>query len=78
MYIHGLSLNNGDVGVTWQLRTIDHKGVFEGKAEVSEKAGKLSDEELPLFSLYVILGDGDVNIKEKRIRLTMGYLKLEL
>ncbi|GAB6946932.1 hypothetical protein JCM16161A_10620 [Vulcanisaeta sp. JCM 16161] len=76
--IHGLSLNDGDVSVTWQLRAVDHKGVFENKPEVAKATSKLGDEEFPPFLLYVILGDGDVNVEEKSVRLYMGRSKLEL
>ncbi|WP_243670869.1 hypothetical protein [Vulcanisaeta sp. JCM 16161] len=62
----------------WHLMALDHKGVFKDKSEVVEVASGLSDEEFPMFVLYAILGDGDVNIKKKRIRLIMGHSKLEL
>ncbi|MGC8605999.1 MAG: hypothetical protein ACP5GZ_01415 [Vulcanisaeta sp.] len=78
MIINGLNVNNGDVSVIWQLRAIDHKDAFGSKAEVVEVAGGLGDDEFPLFLLFVVLGDGNVNVKERRVRLYMGYSKLEL
>ncbi|WP_243669825.1 hypothetical protein [Vulcanisaeta sp. JCM 16161] len=41
-------------------------------------ASRLDNEEFPTFTLYTVLGDGDVNIKWKWVRLTMGHSKLEL
>ncbi|WP_243671718.1 hypothetical protein [Vulcanisaeta sp. JCM 16161] len=78
MRISGLGINDGDVGVTWQLRATDHRGVFKSKSDVAEEAGRLGDEEFPTFTLYAVLGDGDVNIKKKRVGLTMGKSKLGL
>ncbi|WP_054857997.1 hypothetical protein [Vulcanisaeta sp. JCM 16159] len=52
--------------------------MFKDKAEVAEEASRLGDEEFPTFTLYVVLGDGGVNVKEKRVRLYMGRSKLEL
>ncbi len=78
MYIHGLNLNDSGVSVMWRLMAVDHKGAFKNKAEVAEEASKLGDEEFPTFMLYAILGDGNVNVKEKSVRLTMGKSKLEL
>ncbi len=77
MYISGLGLNN-DVKVTWRLIAIDHKDTFESKAEVAKEAGGLGDDEFPLFLLFAVLGDGNVNVKKRLIRLYMGYSKLEL
>ncbi len=73
-----MGLNDSDVSVMWRLKAIDYKGVFESKAEVAEAASRLGDEEFPIFTLYAVLGDGDVNVKEKSVRLTMGHSKLEL
>ncbi|GAB6946572.1 hypothetical protein JCM16161A_07020 [Vulcanisaeta sp. JCM 16161] len=78
MWINGLGLNDGDVSIKWHLMALDHKGVFESKAEVAEAASRLDNEEFPTFTLYAVLGDGYVNVKEKKVRLTMGSSKLEL
>ncbi|WP_243671412.1 hypothetical protein [Vulcanisaeta sp. JCM 16161] len=78
MWINGLGLNDGDVSVRWQLRATDHRSVFKEKAEVAEEAGELGEEKFPTFVLYIILGDGGVNIKKKRVGLYMGKSKLEL
>ncbi|WP_243668796.1 hypothetical protein [Vulcanisaeta sp. JCM 16161] len=78
VYINGLSLNNGYVSVMWYLRAVDRRGVFESKAVVAEEAGKLDVEDFLAFLLFVALGDGDVNVKRKRARLTMGSSKVEL
>ncbi|WP_243666562.1 hypothetical protein [Vulcanisaeta sp. JCM 16159] len=78
MHISGLSLNDGDVGIMWQLRATDHKGVFKDKSEVAEEASKLGDEEFLLFVLYAVFGDGSVITESKEIRLAMGHSKLEL
>ncbi|WP_446751723.1 hypothetical protein [Vulcanisaeta sp. JCM 16161] len=78
MRIDGLGLNDGDIGVMWHLRAIDHRDVFKDKADVAEDASRLGDEEFPIFTLYAVLGDGDVDVKEKSVRLTMGHSKLGL
>ncbi|WP_243666209.1 hypothetical protein [Vulcanisaeta sp. JCM 16159] len=78
MYISGLTLNDGDISVVWQLMAVDHRDVFKDKAEVAEEASRLGDEEFPTFILYVVLSDGDADVEEKMVRLTMGHSKLGL
>ncbi|WP_054854860.1 hypothetical protein [Vulcanisaeta sp. JCM 16161] len=66
------------MNIKWQLKAVDHRGVFKNKLEVAEETSKLGDGEFPTFTLYAVLSDGDVNAKRKRVRLYMGYSKLEL
>ncbi len=78
MGIHGININDGYVSVIWCLWAIDHKDEFRNKIDVAEKASKLNDKEFLLFTLFLILGDGNVDLERKMIGLTMGKLKREL
>ncbi len=78
VYISGVSLNDSSINITWQLRAIDYKGVFKGKADVVKETGRLGEEEFPTFVVYIVFGDGEVNVKRKDFRLTMGKSKLGL
>ncbi|WP_243676187.1 hypothetical protein [Vulcanisaeta distributa] len=77
MYLHGVGLND-HVSITWNLMAIDHKGVFEDKAEVSKQAGGLGYDDFMAFLLFAILGDGDISARWKSIRLVMGKSKREV
>ncbi len=78
MYVHGLNINGDDAKITWQLRATDHKDALKSKAEITEEVLKLDDEEFPMFLLFAVLGDGDVNVEDKIVRLTIGGSKYEL
>ncbi|MGC9153076.1 MAG: hypothetical protein ACP5GY_05000 [Vulcanisaeta sp.] len=71
----GLSLNEDDVGITWRLRAVDYKGMFKGRAEVAERVLELNDEDFMGFLLLAVLCDGDIDVKKRMIRLTMGESK---
>ncbi|WP_054854356.1 hypothetical protein [Vulcanisaeta distributa] len=51
--------------------------MFEGKVVVAEQASELNNEDFMAFLLFAVLGDGNVNVEERRIRLTMGKAKRE-
>ncbi len=78
VYVHGISLNDSNVDITWHLTAMEYKDSLESKAVVAEEVSKLSNEEFLLFLLFAILGDGDVNIEKKRVRLAMGKSKHKL
>ncbi len=44
---------------------------------VAEQASELNNEDFMAFLLFAVLGDGNVNVEERRIRLTMGKVKRE-
>ncbi len=78
VFIDGLSINDDDVRIKWHLIATDYKGAIESKARIAEEVLKLGDETFTMFLLFAILGDGDVNVKEKRVRLTIGDSKYVL
>ena len=73
--IIGLSLNEDDVGIIWRLRAADYRGMFKRKAEVAERVLELGDEDFMGFLLLAVLCDGDVDVRKRMIRLTMGGSK---
>ncbi|WP_446752999.1 hypothetical protein [Vulcanisaeta sp. JCM 16161] len=75
--IRGLSLNN-DVKVTWNLVAIDHKGLFKSKAKIAWQVLDLDNKEFLVFLLFAVLGDGDICIKKRRIKLNLGNSKHEI
>ncbi|WP_243678421.1 hypothetical protein [Vulcanisaeta distributa] len=69
---------NNCVSVKWQLRANDNKGSFGSKAVVAEDVSKLGDGDFMTFLLFAILGDGDISVRWKSIRLVMGESKREV
>ncbi|WP_243676462.1 hypothetical protein [Vulcanisaeta distributa] len=78
MYVDGVGINGNDVGIAWKLMAIDHKDEVRSKAEVAGEVGKLSSDDFVIFLLFAVLGDGDVDVEEKFVRLHMGESKREL
>ncbi len=79
MRIHAVGLNEAGINVMWSLMAVDHRSEFVSKAKVAEEVSKLSDEEKFLtFLLFAILGDGNIDIINKTVRLVIGGSKHEL
>ncbi|ADN51733.1 hypothetical protein [Vulcanisaeta distributa] len=79
MRIHAVGLNEAGINVMWSLMAVDHRSEFVSKAKVAEEVSKLSDEEKFLtFLLTAILGDGNIDIINKTVRLVIGGSKHEL
>ncbi len=75
VYISGINLNENDIAVTWHLVSRNRRAKIKSKTIVIKNVRKFTDENFLIFILFVVLGDGDVDVKEKTIRFTVGHIK---
>ncbi len=78
MHIEGMNLNETNINIKWRLTAVDHRNKAKNKARVAEEVSKFSDDEFLTFLLFAILGDGNINVEKKTIRLVIGDSKHEL
>ncbi len=76
--VYGVNLNENDVTVTWFLSAVDHKNKVKSKVKAAKKVLRLDDDEFAVFILFAVLGDGNIDVKWKNVRLAIGGSKYEL